>query len=208
LGEIVTTMLVPFFFVAGASQSKQEWLRKHVYLAPTVFQQSWGVYSAVCGKKERVQSLHSSHAEIKNPYCANSIRRKWEERAGRQKESRNKGWRKTGRRGPVGCAPQHACCLCEKAAVAHWGLHNILRHTRTSMRALRHAQSCLWMHMDIHSFDSDSPLYLFLLLLILLVMSPEAAWGFSTLMHFSGNDHSFNSPAWRDFSPRRPQSKC
>ena len=63
------------------------------------------------GESARVLSLHNSPAEMKNPYCANSIRGKQKEK----ERAEEQGWRKTqtGRRGLGSPA------VCEKAAVAY-----------------------------------------------------------------------------------------
>lgn len=138
----------------------------------------------------------------KNPYCANSIRGKQEKRRGEWETggTRDGGRQRQGGGGQLAALPSLPA-VCEKAAVAYWGLHNILRHICARVHICTH----VWMHMDIHSSRcrssalssgaSSSHCFAFFL---------SSSWSLWRLREGSpsrsGLDHSFKSPVSSDFS--------
>lgn len=102
-----------------SAKLKQSNLGEHCYLAShCVTTEVSGVYSI--GENAQDLSLHNNPAEIKNPYCANSIRRKCEEKKekGEKGGTRDGGRRRQEGGGQLAALPSMPA-VCEKAAVAY-----------------------------------------------------------------------------------------
>lgn len=123
----------------------------------------------------------------KDPYCVKSISRKKirGKRGGgfeRKGKTRDGGRQEGGRRERKLAALPSMPAVCEKAAVAYWGLHNILGHTHIS----KAARGCVWM-CAVPSLSQSSPLSLYRRMVL--------GWVGVFSLCFFGPDSSLNEPS-------------